>query len=98
MDLRKETIKTEGGKPLLDAFQLLGVSWRKEIPAYSSLDLSNVMYRVNHDLCDKFWEAIDLAGRINFCQATHVLRRVVYELRDIEEKTDLGWHFQLRNE
>jgi hypothetical protein len=26
MDLRKETIKTEGRKPLLDAFQLVGIS------------------------------------------------------------------------
>jgi hypothetical protein len=26
MDVRKETIKTEGRKPLLDAFQLLGIS------------------------------------------------------------------------
>jgi hypothetical protein len=26
MDLRKETIKTEGHKPLLDAFQLVGIS------------------------------------------------------------------------
>jgi hypothetical protein len=25
MDLRKETIKTEGRKPLLDAFQLVGI-------------------------------------------------------------------------
>jgi hypothetical protein len=29
MDLKKETIKTEGRKPLLDAFQLVGIthSW-----------------------------------------------------------------------
>jgi hypothetical protein len=26
MDLRKETIKTEGRKPLLDALQLVGIS------------------------------------------------------------------------
>jgi hypothetical protein len=26
MDLRKETIKTEGSKPLLDAFQFVGIS------------------------------------------------------------------------
>jgi hypothetical protein len=34
MDMRKETIKTEGRKPLLDAFQLVGISWRNRNSVY----------------------------------------------------------------
>jgi hypothetical protein len=46
-----------------------------------------IIYRVNQDLCDKLCGAIDLTVRIIFCQATHVLGRVVYEPSNIEEKT-----------
>jgi hypothetical protein len=49
MDLRKEMIKTEGRKPLLDAFQSLAsveVNEFQTRDGYSSLDLINVMYNL----------------------------------------------------
>jgi hypothetical protein len=38
------------------------------------------LYRVNHDLCNKLWGAIDIAGRNILCQATRIFRRVVWQL------------------
>jgi hypothetical protein len=35
------------------------------------------LYRVNQDLCDKLWGAIDLEGMIIFYQAIRIFRRVV---------------------
>jgi hypothetical protein len=32
MDLREKTIKTKGSKPMLNAFQLVGISWRNLVP------------------------------------------------------------------
>jgi hypothetical protein len=46
MDLRKETIKAEGRKPLMNAFQFVGISLRIEFQTrdeYSRLDLTNVI-------------------------------------------------------
>jgi hypothetical protein len=50
MDLRKETIKTEGRKPLLDRPSLLAsvdVIESQTTDPYSSLDLTNVIYNLS---------------------------------------------------
>jgi hypothetical protein len=49
MDLRKETIKTEGCKPLLDAFQLVGISRRNWIP--DNVRVYKLAYSVIYNLC-----------------------------------------------
>jgi hypothetical protein len=44
MGSRKETIETKGHEPLLDVFHLLEI---QTTDAYSSLDLTNVIYNVS---------------------------------------------------